>query len=300
MTEGRPLAANEGAASGLAVLSPDAGKRHVRSYSQLHTWHECPELFRLERIVRVPVPQALWFPAGTTVHAVTEEHDRRVFAGDAGLSEGQISRLWRERFTSEVAALREIEPDVTKWRMSKQGKSTEENLAWWNEHGPRLCHEYVKWRQANPRLKLWSLTDGEPAIELKMETHFGGVPFVGYIDRVFRDVDTGALLVVDIKSGSRMPETSLQMGTYGQAIDQEYGVPVWYGAFYDARKACLAGPYPLDRWTADYLGELFADMDAKIAAGQFTPNIGRHCNWCIMRKQGFCKYQGGVEPAPQG
>lgn len=45
----------------------------TRSYSQMNTWLQCGEAFRLEKILRVPRVPGLWFPAGSAVHATIEK-----------------------------------------------------------------------------------------------------------------------------------------------------------------------------------------------------------------------------------
>jgi hypothetical protein len=55
----------------------DEPERHTRSYSQLHTYGECPRRFQLERVEKIPRRPGWWFPGGTAVHATIERYLRQ-------------------------------------------------------------------------------------------------------------------------------------------------------------------------------------------------------------------------------
>lgn len=48
--------------------------RPARSYSQQHTWLECPRRYQLEKVVRVPRKPGWWLPGGTAVHSTIEQY----------------------------------------------------------------------------------------------------------------------------------------------------------------------------------------------------------------------------------
>jgi hypothetical protein len=47
---------------------------HVRSYSQLKQYLDCPRQFQLARMAKVPQRPGVWLPAGVAVHAAIEEY----------------------------------------------------------------------------------------------------------------------------------------------------------------------------------------------------------------------------------
>jgi len=52
-------------------------ERQVRSYSQLHTYLDCPRQYQLERVEKIPRRPGWWFPGGTAVHETIEIYLRQ-------------------------------------------------------------------------------------------------------------------------------------------------------------------------------------------------------------------------------
>lgn len=50
------------------------GSRH-RSVSQVSSYAQCGEAYRLSRVAMAPSKPAAWFPHGTAYHAVIEEYE---------------------------------------------------------------------------------------------------------------------------------------------------------------------------------------------------------------------------------
>lgn len=270
-----------------------------RSYSQLTSFTECSYRYYLQRVRKVPAAQAAWFPGGTAFHASSEVLDRLTFSGETTfgqLSPRKLDDVWSEEFDRAVEKAREKEPDVTKWRAA--GKPTAdkprgEDVDWWRIAGRNLLAGYVEWWLTEPPWELWQLPDGQPALEVPLLVSFGNVPVVGYVDQILKNVDTGRLLVVDKKTGSRKPMNTLQLGTYSIELQAVFGLPFGWGSYYMARDAKLTEPEALGHWTVPMLTEMYEHMDSAQRQGLYLPNLGSHCYGCLARQ--WCPPAGGQE-----
>lgn len=72
----------------MAVTTGDADPAppDTRSHTQLRDYLECPRLFELSRVRRIPRRPGAWFPGGTAVHAAIERYLRAQLAEERGES----------------------------------------------------------------------------------------------------------------------------------------------------------------------------------------------------------------------
>ena len=278
----------------------------VRSYSQLSSFTECSYRYYLERVRRVPVAQAVWFPAGRAYHSTTEWLDREMFAGHPVLLEAgrrKLAQVWADEFTAEVEAAREKEPDLSKWFTA--GKPTKdkpngEDVDWWRPAGEKMVQAYADWWEAKPPWRLYAMPDGSPALEVPVLCSLNGVPVRGFVDQVLVSTRTGGLLVVDKKTGSRVPQHPLQLATYAVELTAmlREPIPIVWGSYFMARTAELTEPQSLAYLTPEVLAEMYQRMDEAERRGLYLPNLGQHCTRCLVRRH--CPAAGGteyVEPA---
>lgn len=274
-----------------------------RSWSQLSSYEQCAYAFYLERVAKVPSAPAVWFPGGTAYHSATEAFDR--YACAQGLDAAIDVADWGAHFVvelqSELDKYRAVEPDESKWRTAGSKlvayKATGENVAFWLTQGPLMVAKYIAWRKANEHVyDVLRLPDGSPALETEMLTYFGTVQVKAFADLVLLDINTGATIVVDRKSGKNAPKSLDQLGVYRLGLEDTYKIPMWYGAYFMARTGQLHPkvPEPLEKYDNGHLTIRFENMDAKAKAGEFPPNITKLCDYCGVRK--FCSYQGGKLP----
>jgi len=183
------------------VLQPP----RTRSFSQLNQYAECGEQFRLERRVKVPRRAAVWFPAGTAFHSTCDDIDLGIH-GDAPLDEAERITRWHSNFSAQLDELREQDPDLKNWRTAgrkTKEKPNGEDVEWWAREGEKFVHAYAAWRESSAgKLRLWELPDGSPAIEVEIVVRIGGAPVRMFVDRVFEDTGSGALLVFDRKGNT--------------------------------------------------------------------------------------------------
>lgn len=279
-----------------------APTRPSRSHSQLNNYLHCGHAYYLTKIRRLAERPSVWLPGGKAFHTATEQFDLATWT-DTCADDWDVEpwlNVLDEAFDVELAELRESEPDETRWRTAgrkTKEKPNGEDVTWWREAGRGFVRDYITWRTNSISLLEIAVTpDGGPAIELEVTLTLGGVPMRGYVDRVLRDRDTGGLLVVDLKTGSRTPDSPLQLALYSVQLEPVLGEPVVWGAFYDARKGVLADPINLRQWNTDNLGSIYSMLDKGIQAGVFLPNISSMCRSCGIREH--CIYTGGRDPGP--
>ena len=101
------------------------------------------------------------------------------------------------------------------------------------------------------------------------------------IDRVF-EVD-GNLVVVDLKTSSRDPQSALQLGFYKYGLEHQFGQPVELGTYYMSRKAGTIEMIDLTWYTDEKLEYLVETFDKSRKAGIFLPNA-ESCGLCGFTK----------------
>ena len=277
-------------------------ERRTRSYSQLADYLHCGWAYRLKKVKRVEETPSVWLPGGTAFHAATEEFDIETFELDLSALEidGYISKArdsFVNHFERAVEEMTEKHPDTTKWRTAGRAtkeKPNGEDLDWWHEAGQEMVTNYIRWRINTNDTWAIATVEGRPAVEVEIKAPLGQTPLRHYVDRLLRDRNTNALCVMDLKSGSRMPSTPLQLATYSVLLEQMLGEPVLWGAFYDARRGYLTEPMDLSRFTPANLGVLYDTLDEAATRGLYLPKLDTHCVKCGVRE--FCVWQGGVEP----
>lgn len=268
----------------------------ARSHSQLTLFAECGWKYKLRYFDRKVEDPAVWLAGGIAFHSATEAYDLYAWP-DSPLEtyRGDAQYRWDIDFEAQLGRLRDVEPDESKWRTAGRKSAAlphGQDVPWWRENGPIMVDTYVDWRIAHKdQYAIAMLPDGKPAIEFGGLNDTGDTPIKFFPDRVIVDRITGTLIVVDLKSGARMPPSTHQLGEYAVWIEQVYGMPVWYGSHYDARKGELEPPRLLTRWTDELVSEMYATLDRAIVADAFVPNIGRECAGCGYRRH--CKYQPG-------
>lgn len=156
---------------------------------------------------------------------------------------------------------------------------------------------YIKYAEAHAdQWRIWPVGPKGKACELEFEIKLGGVPVIGYIDQI-REYSDGRIVPVDIKTGSKDPGSSLQLGVYAKAIEKYMGVLPQGGAFFFPRlkrNGTLKGDiwHDLTVWTDDLLEREFKAFDAAERAGLYLANPSDFCRVCAQ--QDNCKVMGIV------
>lgn len=162
-----------------------------------------------------------------------------------------------------------------------------EAIAWWELNGPAMVDNFIQWYEHNPDIEVWVTPDGIPAIELPFDVMFGSTPVRGYIDLVLK-IGT-ALVVIDLKSSAKAPDTTRQLAIYACALELLYGIRPRYGTHFMVRglgrsepKRFFLQPVELDRpqYSVAYLAAEFEHMNQGVKAGVFPAKPGEGCGRC--------------------
>lgn len=251
------------------------------SYSTLDSWFSCPKSVQLRKERRAPATPAWWFAGGSAVHATTEAYDRWALLDPVERPRFMARDEWERAFDEEVNDISERFPDHSLWRNAGSKEAPETYDRWKNTVGPEQVKAYIAWRQRTG-WALWTTPGGQPAIELDVGGQFPGSALVvkGYLDRVFVDPYTGRLTVVDIKTGSRQPEGPLQFGVYAAGLALNYQASPAFGYAFMTRKAILGKPFPLSKYTPEYVGKLFGHLSRAVTAEIWPAHVGQACRMC--------------------
>jgi hypothetical protein len=221
------------------------------SHSTVNDYKECGEKVRLRKVEKVPSAPSWSLVGGSLVHSVTEAQD---FA-DFGLAPPKTipDVFTKETFDAFIAAEEEYSGfSRDQWRASGRASKDwpdKENYEWWLEHGPVMVRN---WRRfiMGPHYQIAIMND-LPAIEIGFDVVIGGVKTVGYIDRVLEHVQTKELVVVDLKSGTRDPMSTDQLGLYRVGLDLAFEgryTPKW-GTYFMVRKGATTLHFDLTKYS---------------------------------------------------
>lgn len=266
-----------------------------RSASQLSSFAQCAEAFRLARVAKVPKRPAAWLIHGTAYHFAVEEYEN----SGRKLSLEVLESLFRDMYKEEIAKLRERWPDDKDW-LTGGNKKAENDIKDREEIGVWQVHDYVEFAEAHKDVwRILPLGNGQIATEVKFTIVLGGVQVDGYIDQI-REYRDGSLEVADLKTGSRKPNSTMQLGVYRLVTFENTGKMPATGVFIKAGRPATAKvdakptedmKFTLDEWTPEFLGSLFHDMDKIDKQGLFLPNPQEGCErTCDVAE--YCRIKG--------
>lgn len=244
------------------------------SYSAMSTFLDCGHKYFLTRMVKVDEHPGWWLVGGNTVHKITELID----LGDTR----PVAEIWPEVWEQETRAIMEkTSVPIEQWKAGgRQSKEwpNKEDAAWWQAKGPDMVRAWIAWRVN--AWQLWEPAEGQPAIELALNTSVNDTPIQMIIDRVFITQD-GEMVVIDIKTGSRTPSSDLQLGFYAAGIEKTFGVRPRYGAYWMARTGTTSPLIDLDNMPTGNVEKMVGMFDTSRKQGLFLPNFS-NCNYCSV------------------
>jgi hypothetical protein len=144
-----------------------------------------------------------------------------------------------------------------------------------------MVQTYIDWRTDTG----WQVLDLPEhdlvGVELPVEVDLGGMPVKGYIDRVFV-TPAGEVVIVDLKTGARKPDSALQLGFYRAALIEQYDLTADLGAYFMNRRKpgeqlIVEG---LQHYTPDYVSRFVSGFKAARDAGVFLPHVTSMCKAC--------------------
>ena len=286
------------------------------SFSQLEAFEDCGARYRMQRVEQVAqVPQ--WaLVGGNAFHAAVAEVELDMTQPVTWPDDAALGVVWNRVFHTEIA---KVAADaggmpMDQWRASKQGK---EGYDFWRVEGERMLVMYVDQRRrlveaaervgATPR-KLWTVPDtphsSEPALAVELPFSFtvrgpmGELRVDGILDQAW--MADGNMLVHDLKSGSKMPDDTFQLGVEAWGVVARVTPPELFaadpraaaellpgriiGAFYDARKGIYTTPVDLlEAHPWDEVVYRFHAAEAGRRAAAYTPRRSSFCGGCSVR-----------------
>jgi len=275
-------------------MSLQAAPAH-RSWSQVHTYQSCPKQYQLSRVLRAPETPAWYLAGGSALHTVIEQINHRAHNGEP-LGGDSLSDEWDKALDEQVARLvEETGVPTEEWRAggrATKDKPNKEDGVWWRHDGYHQLIAYIGWiMQAYADGVVIYADQAGPWIERGVNVTIGNVPVKMFLDLVVV-LPGGELMVIDHKSGSRLPlPGQLRLYAYGMAAAGHPRPSL--GAYYMTRKAELSAPWSLPDTYDPVLDDLFSNVDASIRAEIFPPHLGSHCGACGVAK--FCAAYGGAE-----
>ena len=263
--------------------------------SQVGSFAQCAEAYRLSRVARVPSKPAAWFNHGTAYHFAIEEYEN----SGRKLSKELLTSLFTDLYREEINKLKERWPDEKDW-LTGGNKKGFKDIEDREVIGVWQVHDYVDFAEAHKDdWRILPLGNGLLATEVKFTIELGGVSVNGYIDQI-REWRDGSLEVADLKTGSREPASSMQLGVYAQVALQNTGKLPATGVFVKAGRPATAKVdakptkdirRTLDEWTPEFLGSMFKDMDRMDKLGLFLPNPQDGCErTCTVAE--YCRVKG--------
>ncbi|MGW5735765.1 MULTISPECIES: RecB family exonuclease [Streptomyces] len=252
-----------------------------RSVSQLTSWLQCGYAYKLQRLDKVPQLQAGWFAQGTATHVALEAYER----SGRRLSVDEVIELGKIAWHQEIGAMHEKDPDLDNWLRGGR-KSTDTDLT---ERFARV-HEhiagYIAWCEANAEHEwLYTMPDGSPATEVEFELDVNGVRVIGAIDLIIETPE--GLIVRDIKTGTKIPDSPIQLAVYRWAIERLTGQLPYRADYFMTKDYKPSKPVDVSRYTWPMVESWFKHLEAGIAAEVFPANPGS-CFPCTVKNS--CEY----------
>lgn len=273
------------------MADPFAPPRPARSVSQLKQYEKCPYSYFLARVREPRAWQrpAAWLPQGSAEHTVFEAVARSGYT--MPLEDAQA--LFAVEYAKEVAQYTRITPNFEWW--SKSGPyNAKRDIPRRYQIGLEQIEKFYAWAETHDHEAIWIAPDGTPGIELEFNFDLDGILIRGFIDAVIErrtpDGRGKELVVRDYKSGN-LPGDDFQLGVYGLALAETYGIerPA-VGDYWMGRTGKATYPYDLTDWTRDKVAAAFHELEGNIRAGNFEPHPETDkCRFCDVSDA--CEYR---------
>lgn len=205
---------------------------HVYSFSQLQSFAECPYAFYLQKIERNPdMVQNAFASQGTLIHDLLDQWAKGEFTKD------QLPDEYARRYPLEV---------VEAWPRMLAAKG-------YAEKAFQLGYDYFK---NFDEFNGFRVISAEERFKIEVE----GRPFVGIMDMLVEDEQTGELVLVDHKSKS--------FAAFKKAEDEMYRQQYLYAKYVQEKY----GKYP-DRLMFNLFKEGGAKMERRFAEADYLSTL---------------------------
>lgn len=274
----------------MVMVAPEP-KPIRRSVSQLTSYAQCGESYRVSRIAKAPSRPAIWFTQGRASHAGIEAYEN----SGRQMTTAEAVDVYHATFDSEMNADLVKWPDWDAW-MTGGRKGGEQDAADRRVIGAYQVEEYVKYAEENAsRFRVI-------ASEVEFNILLGGVEVLGFLDQLRQHVD-GSIEVADLKGGTTIPGSAFQLKTYQLAAEEYLGVLPSLACFVKlARPASTRAkakpttelPHDLSLWSREQIERMFREFDSAERQGIYLPNPTDDCqrtcgvaDYCTVPGKGF-------------
>lgn len=295
---------NGGAAiSAVAENTEEVERKPHRSISQMSSYARCSEAYRLERRTDVKGLPAGWFVMGTATHEAIEEWEK----SGRELSDEETLNIFSNAYITEANRYMEDFPDEDLW-MTGGRKKGFDDLEDREAIGLYQVEDYLQWARSEE--DFWEVIHTEHKFTIEL----GGVEVLGYIDQVKRFKATGEIYPADLKSGTSLPDSNIQLAVYARALAQEFDQEVTLGEWLKLgrpergrtkQKAVESTLVDLSKqsiFQMDNLNQMFADLERGIESQVYLPNPANQC-WRTCGVADYCRALGDPDKAaskPEG
>ncbi|MCQ9385085.1 PD-(D/E)XK nuclease family protein [Brevibacterium moorei] len=170
------------------MVAIELGMPRRRSASQLLSYLECGEKYRLGRRAKAPARPTAWAPQGTAVHYTIEQWEK---SGRVGTLD-QVAAVFESEFDKLIAELKEKNTEGLDW-LTGSKKSGEQDIEERRDKGRDQVLRYVDW--AVDKADEWRVMASEQEFDIEL----GGVQVKGYIDQIVWSNKFDSYIVRDLK-----------------------------------------------------------------------------------------------------
>src|SRR5580693_8333113 len=250
-------------------LPPMEGLGARLSASAVESYETCPLQFKFEREWKLSREVQAAMQYGATMHRVL-----RTYYDSARLGRVKTDDELLQLFRDDLATTG-IQDDYQRALYLKRGlQQLQDFLAGTRSTSPPEVLHTEEW----------------------FDVEIAGTKVIGRIDRMDRAAD-GTVNIVDYKTGKAQSQEdadeSLQLSIYAMAANEKWGYQVGALVFHN-----LEGNVPVfsrrTQFQLEEARERILSVARGIAAGDFEPKVGFHCNFCAFR--GLCTAQEKTVP----
>lgn len=221
------------------------------------------------------------------MHEAAEAYEKGKVSGEP-LTVHDAQDVFRESYQTHINEACEVTPNFEYWFASGPYQG-EEDIERRYGIGLQQVEKFVNWTETHPEDVVWIAEDGTPGIEIGFDIDLDGVKVRGFIDAVLMNGCGDEVHVRDLKTGNQ-PGDDFQLGVYGVALAEQYGVIATTGDYWMGKSGKPTYPFKIGEWTRERVSERFHDLEEKLQAGDFPalPDQ-RVCNFCDVAAH--CEYR---------
>jgi len=260
--------------------------KEIFSYSKLGVFEQCRFKYKLNYIDKHFIhDDSLATDFGTLIHYIEETMARKIQNNEPLDSKELISLLYNIKLESKydkvygVTTLKEKYPD--EWNeKDKSDRTYQDKINFYINEGMFRLYDYL---MRHPNLEI-------VGIEQEFNVEIEGYVFHGFIDRVFRDKDTGEIFIEDIKTWPKPAEqkeltTPLQFVLYNLAAQELYNAtPDMISCSYELPLCDMKQPAGTKGYMTrgiNKLKKLLGELSEEL---EFKPSPSPLCHWCVYSK----------------